>query len=172
MYERNRKKLDDVTSGVENPLEISFEGKATFVMTSGTEPYTIHEILSGRNFETGAMQFMGLGETWLTDYGCPPYATQLELHLIPQLECPLSTVLGEAFLFRYFRASSIGWDLSSKRVSVRGASHITFPFTLRPDFATLYAASLGDGTLLESELVPGATDDGLVLAWPDDPRAV
>lgn len=169
-YERNRKKLDDVTAGVENPMEISFEGKATFVMSNTDEPFTIHEILTGRNFETGAMQFIGLGEPWLTTYGCPPYAAELELHLVPQIECPLSTVLGEAFLFRYFRQSSIAWNLSSKRVSVRGAAHITYPFAQRPIFSTLYSDELSNGVLLESELKPLSEIGG--EAWPDDPRDV
>lgn len=168
VYELNRKKLDDVSAGNESPLEVTFEGKATFVCSSGTEPYTIHEILKGRNYTTGAKMFYGKPETWLSAYGCPPYAAELELHLIPQLECPLSSVEGEAFLFRYFRASSIGWDISSKRVSVRGMAHITFPYVQRFDFATAYATELADEMLTESELVPLVDLGG---TWTEDPRA-
>lgn len=172
-YERNRKKLDDVTSGIENPLEVSFEGKATFVCSSGTEPHTIHEILTGRDFTDGSMQFYGTAENWLSEYGCPPYAAELEFHMIPQIECPLSTVLGEAYLFRYFRASSIGWSVSSKRVSVRGASHVLLPLIQRYDFASAYSVQLAGGSLLESEMVPIESTDGLGAGtFPVDPRSI
>jgi len=168
VYELNRKELDDVSKGNASPLEVTFEGKATFVASSGTEPHTVHEILTGYNFATGAKQFYGTPETWLSEYGCPPYCCQLEFHSIPQLECPLSSALGEATLFRYFRASSIGWDTSSKRVSVRGMSHVKIPFVQRFDFAAAYAAELGDEVLTEGELVPLKNLGG---TWPDDPRA-
>lgn len=153
-YERDRDKLDDVNSGPEQPLEVTFEGKATFVLSASEEPHTIHEITSGYNFETGVMQFAGTPEPWLAKYGCPPYACELEYHQIPQLECPTIDADGEAMLFRYFRASSVGWDQSSKRVSIRGNCDVLVPRVMRPAYATLYATELGEGSLKVTDLVP------------------
>lgn len=170
-YERNRGKLDDVNKGDDQPVEVSFEGKATFVTSRiGSDPAetaTIHEIVSGKNYAEGGMKFQGTGEQWLSDFGCPPYTCDLELHNIPQLECPTLLVHGEAHLFRFFRKTSLEWNPETKRVNCRGACHITEPFVIRPNFATLYAAELAEGQLREADLQPLHDLGG---TWPPDPR--
>lgn len=167
-YERDRKKLDDVNPGDEQPLEVSLEGKATFVTSLTSEPATIHEIIRGKDLATQTMKFKGTGEPWLINYGCPPYACELELHIIPQLECPTLEVLGEAHLFRFFRSPSIGWDPSTKRVACNGACHILDPYVIRPNFFSLYSAELGaNGKLAMSDLKPL---QDLGESWPADDR--
>lgn len=167
-YERDRRKLDDVSAGDEQPLEVSFAGKSTFVQSNSDEPATIHEIIKGRNFSTGGWKFGGTAEEWLTRYGCPPYACELELQIIPQLECPLLEAEGEAYLFRYFRAPSVGWDASSKRVDVRGSCDILIPLVKRVDYTALYDFTVPGGVKV-GDLEPLQDVAGADF-WPADPR--
>jgi len=167
-YERDRGKLDDVNFGDESPVTFSLEGKATFVSSLSTENATIHEIVKGVDYATQLMKFAGTGEPWLQNYGCIPYAFEMELHIIPQLECPTLTVLGEAFLFRYSRIPSIELSMSTRRVNAgNGESHCIRPFVIRPDFASIYAAELAGGKLRPADLMP-LQDKGVL--WPKDPR--
>jgi len=169
-YELDRGKLDDVNFGDEQPVSFSLEGKHTFVASQGTENKTIHEIIKGIDYGTLNYQFQGTAETWLSDYGCVPYAFELELHIIPQLECPTLTIPGEAYLFRYCRVPSAEVSLSTRRVNIaNGEAHILRPFVLRPEFATLYATELAGGKLNPADLKP-LQDLGQTDIWPADPR--
>ncbi len=164
-YEGDRKKLDDVTQGAESPLEVTLEGKLTFTASMGNEPATVHEIVTGMDFATGQSKFAGTAEPWLSSYGCPPYACELELHLIPQLECPTVEIPGEAHLFRFFRAPSIGWNISSKRTNCRGAAHVVAPRIIRPDFFSIYSAEIAANEFHVTDCVPLPED-----AWVKDQR--
>jgi len=140
MYDRG--KLDDVRAGDEKPMKLSFEGKFTFVSSNEgvteeafKENLTVHELLCGRemrnNVDHGTPRLTGIREPWLTAFGCPPYAVEIEVHNNPSLECPDSEAIGEAFLYRYFRAESIQANFENGTLSVSGSAHILQPMSAR-----------------------------------------
>jgi hypothetical protein len=167
-YMPDRGLLDDVRSGDQVPLDLSFEGKySRIIRPSGDpEPYSIAEMVKGYEFQDnddhGTMQLAGIREPWLvfdansTQIACPPYACEVEVHNNPKLQCGLdSGILGEAQLFRYFRADSVAVDTRAGQISVTGKAHILIPMIRRAvNFA--YATSADAEPLLD---------------WHKDPRS-
>ncbi len=167
-YQLDRGKLDDVRSGDEAPIDVSFQGKYTFCKSRGNESYSPHEIIDGHDFEDGTVLFNGAAENWLSEFGCPPYACELEFHNNPAMECPGTTAHGEAQLFRYFRAESIQCDARAGTIDVSGKCHILRPFIKRVDAS---GGSGGDfGYIKKQDMVP--LDDSTPTVWPNDAREI
>ncbi len=184
MYRGNRGKLDDVRRGDDVPLSVSFSGKFTFMTSnfegdgSGPEEnYTVHEMLEGveyGNVDThGQAKFRGTRESWLNDFGCPPYCCDIEIHNNPSLECPDSEALGEAFLIRYFRVEGLPTDLSSGSCNVTGKAHVVRPITMRvagPEGTSPGANPNFSYTSEETAEPFDDADEGGV--WVADPRSL
>jgi len=166
-YMPDRGLLDDVRTGDQAPVDLSFEGKYTRIIRPvGTDPYSIVEMVKGYEFqETNhqTYQLAGIREPWLvydstgaTQIACPPYACEIECHNNPQLQCGDIGILGEAHLFRYFRADSVAVDTRAGQISVSGKSHIIIPMIRREvDF----------GYTTIADAVPIT-----IPAWEKDPR--
>lgn len=173
----NRGRLDDIRRGDDALLDVTFDGKYTFALSnyagdgSGPEEnYTLHEILEGVEYgiqDHGEPKFQGTRESWLADYGCPPYCCELELHNNPALDCPDTTAIGEAKLFRYFRATSIQVSYDTGMCNVSGQCHILRPMVMRcaGPLGTSPAGYPKFAYSKESDAAPFTT-------WPDDPRAL
>lgn len=168
-YVTDRGKLDDVRFGDEAPMDISFEGKFVGLRlppypNSGAT-YSLEEMVTGKimdNSDYGG-KLGGLPEPWLIAESptadltaCVPYCSWLELHINPRLSCPNQDIVGEAQLYRFFRAPTVQIDIDAGQVSVTGNAHILTPVVrrLQLDYTTLAGA------------VP-LFDDGL---WSADPR--
>lgn len=141
-YMPDRGILDDVRAGDQAPLDISFEGKYTkIIRTAGTEKYSIAEMIKGYEYqETDHLTYAlaGIREPWLVydstgadQIGCPPYACELEMHNNPKLSCGDISIVGEAQLFRYFRADSVAVDTRAAQISVTGKSNVIIPMVRR-----------------------------------------
>jgi len=182
-YELDRGKLDDIRRGDEAPLDITLGGKYEYVQSvpAGIDPtasdllnayrnqLTIQEAMRGKKFDGGVTPhpWVAAGverEPWLD---CTPYCTALELHNDLRRECPdLTTVPGEALLFRYFRAEAVDHDVSAGTVSVTGKANILRPMALNPLPANwLYQVNPGDVP------IPFLKGGG-AWNWPEDRRVI
>ena len=180
-YELDRGKLDDVRHGDEAPIDVSFGGKYESIMSAPAvsnpaipalrslyrNQLTIPEALRGKMFDgvtTHPWNNVNLErENWLT---CTPYCVALELHNDLRRECPDTTALGEALLFRYFRAESIDPDMKAGTLSVTGKANILRPMALSPGSANwLYGVDPGDIPL------PFLKGSG-TWNWPPDLREI
>lgn len=170
-YMPDRGLLDDVTSGDEAPLDLSFEGKFSRIVrpAGDPEPLTIAEMVKGYKYgetDHGQMALAGLREPWLVfdsagtnQISCPPYACELEFHNNPKLECgPINGLLGEAHLFRYFRADTVGVDIRAGQISISGKCHIIIPMV-----KAAYEFAYSD---IANAVPLNATDP-----WAKDPRS-
>lgn len=163
-YTTDRDKLDDVRSGAESPLSVTFSGVFTHAFSLSGEPLTPYEILRANRIaeyhpDSVCADFMGYQEPWLIAAGsCPPYATELELHINPRLRCPLNeTMQGSAYLFRFFRPEQHGVSISGGDFNVSGKCNVLIPTIVR----TLFDYSKF------SDAAPLAP-----ATFPDDPRDV
>jgi hypothetical protein len=165
-YATDRGRLDDVREGDESPLSVTFSGTFTHALSisAGTEPITPYEVLRANRinaYHTSAncADFVGYAEPWLISAGgCPPYATELELHINPRLRCPLnSTIQGDGILFRYFRTEEHGVSISSGEFNVSGKCNVLIPTFQRTVFTY---TSFSDAEPLAA------------LSWDPDPRIV
>jgi hypothetical protein len=161
-YSNDRGKLDDVREGDESPLSVTFNGVFTHSMSLSGEALTPYEILRANRIaqyhpDSVCAEFEGYKESWLVDGGmCPPYATELELHINPLLRCPLNTTLqGSAYLFRFFRVEENGVDISNGEFNVSGKCNVLIPTSIRKLFTY--------STFATAE--PLSPND-----FPDDPR--
>lgn len=165
-YSTDRGRLDDVREGDESPITVTFSGVFTHALSisASTEPFTPYEILRANRLNAyhpngRTANFVGYGEPWLiTAGGCPPYATELELHINPRLRCPLnSTIQGDGILFRYFRTEEHGVSINGGEFNVSGKCNVLIPTFQRTIFTY---TSFADAAPLDAS------------TWEPDPRIV
>jgi hypothetical protein len=121
IYLKNRGLLDDVEDGDDEPMEVSFEGRWSYLLSVSGEAMSIEDVLKKR----------GLASAWVssdTDL-CRPYAVDLELTHTPTC----GDTLPEVILFPDFRYESLEHDAKGKTISCKGMCNATEPTITRPD---------------------------------------
>ena len=112
-YRKNRGLLDTVRDGDEEPLEVSFTGRFSSIVSDDGESITVEEFLTKAGRGSALV-------TTATD-ACAPYACDI----LVEIEQECGTLRDEVHLFEEFRVESLGGDYKAGQLSVAGKCNRT-----------------------------------------------
>jgi len=180
-YILNRGVLDDVRPGDDAVTQVNISGRFTnYISMAGgavDETASILEIVKGKHRgnidDHGTPKYAGTREDWLSQFGCPPYCFDIEVHNNPGVQCPDTDAIGEATLFRYCRVTSNNPDFSGGDLSLTVEAHVTQPISAR--CAALGKSAPGDegsGVFAYNKWQQAKPLDYTATFWKVDPRSL